>query len=278
MEKITDVQNVKKIITEFKTSTAFRTNIVAARLNGESETVVFKYNDAIAFIIQEKNRDNLYFASANDDDLTSLLKNYPHSAFCDIFYRTEEPIWEIIMSSAGWKRYARYYRTTVVYGENPNSFPIQGRRAILQQLYDPTFGEVAKTEDIPVLMGLFDKHFDARLDDYYDEEQWKEIIARRECLVHKEEGEIVTVFVYRIEKNKLYNSMILNLGPANWSYNLERRVLDEAWERGIRTQYWSTREENTKAVVRQGTIDGPAIKSKSLLYNDIYTNAKIEKV
>ena len=264
---------IREKITEIKRmSPNCVSNIIAERLNCENEFETICMNDALAFVIREKERPNLYFIAADDNSLISLLKVIPFQAYCDVFFKNDKSEWDSIMKNAGWEKYARYYRTTVVYNSNPNEIPMQGRKAILQEMYDPCFGEYPEIQDIPELMSLFDTYFDSKLDDYYDKEDWEDIIKNKECLIHKEDGSIVTVFVYRIENNRLYNSMILNLGPANWSYNLERRVFDSAWNKGIRIQYWWTREDNTKAVKRQDSGISEAIKTRNILFNEIYTN------
>ena len=274
MEKLNKIESIQRTIDEIREGcTEVISNMVSDRLNSEILIGAYRYNGAVAYIVYEKRRKNLYFVANCADDLIYMLKHIPEDAYCDLFYKEESILLNKILEEAGWSLCSKYYRTTRVYKENPNAFPLTGRRAILQELYDPTFGEYATVDDIGELMSLFDKYFDEKMDDYYDELQWKDIVEKGQCLIHKENNEIVTAYVFRIEKNKLYSSMTLNLGPANWSYNVERRVLDMAWDMGIRIHYWWTRADNMKAVVRQ-VVDDKALKGQSLLFNDIYTNKK----
>ena len=107
-------------------------------------------------------------------------------------------------------------------------------------------------------------------DDVFTLEQWDKIIERKECLLHRENGNIVTFYVWRLEGRKLYSNMVVNEGPANFSYNLERRIFEEMWSKGIRIFYAWYNIKNKKALKRGNEKTEELIKSKEIIYNDIY--------
>ncbi len=61
-------------------------------------------------------------------------------------------------------------------------------------MYEPTFGEYAEKKDAVELYNLTKKTFDVLCDDVFTLEQWDKIIERKECLLHRENGNIVTFY------------------------------------------------------------------------------------
>ena len=103
-----------------------------------------------------------------------------------------------------------------------------------------------------------------------EERKRSEIIERKECLLYRENGNIVTFYVWRLEGRKLYSNLVLNEGAANFSYNLERRIFEEMWEKGIRIFYAWYNVKNKKALKRGNANTDKLIKSNEIIYNDIY--------
>jgi hypothetical protein len=249
------------------------TNIITDRLTDTDTSIdkIVSEGQSFGFILKEKNRNNLYFSAINESELLRILGKIDSGIYTGFFYKDDYEPYKSIMQRSAWQEYATYFRITIVYDSNPYEIPLTGRKAILQEMYDPDCGEVPDKENIPKLMKLIAEEFDPVVDDSYTEKEWADIIDRRECLICRENDEIITLFVWHVEKNTLYNSMIINRGPANLSYNLERRSFEEAWSTGIRKQYYWTRLDNRQAVARHGKVtNGGAVKSSSVLYNTIY--------
>ncbi len=253
----------------------YYSNIVPGKVSPNSDIIKFNPSDnALWFTVRIKNQEFFYFATAGKENLRLVMEQAPVSSYCSVFYKDTNEFYDTLLSECNWYQYAIYYRITIVYRDNPYLAPQPGRRAILQTMYDPSDGQVPELSDIPELVEILNHEFDPVGDDFYDEEEWKEIINRKECLVHKEDGKIISLYVWHIDRGTLYSSMIINYGGANISYNLERRVFDEAFSQGIRKHYWWLKQTNKKAVERHGIItDGGAIKNHGILYNAIYRKA-----
>ena len=248
-------------------------NVVFDKLTDDTTFVdkVIRSGESIGFVIPSKQRRDFFFSAKSREELVELLEKAPADTYTGFFYKAEYEPYRSIMELSDWDEYATYFRISVVYQSNPYEIPLEGRRAILQEMYDPQCGVYPGYDDIDSIMKLVSQEFDSIVDDYYTLEEWKRILDDRECLVCKENGDIITLFVWHIEKNTLYNSMIINHGAANLSYNLERRVFEDAYSAGIRNQYWWTRVDNKQAVERHGKVSkGGAVKNCSVLYNTIY--------
>lgn len=239
------------------------TNVIWSNLDEDKETTFFESKKGIVFIVQETNKDKVYYAVSEREELIPLLEDVPVGAVLEYRYRKENDM-DSILHCAGLKSYANYFRVTTIYQENPYGKET-GRRKLLNELYDPDCAEYPKLEDAKELEQLTRKMFDPLTDDVYSLDEWKEIIKRKECLVIREAGKIVTYFVWRLEGKKLYCNISLNLGPANYMYNLERKVFDCVWAAGVRISYAWFNEENVR-VLSKSSLN----PSEGDLYDAIY--------
>ena len=177
---------------------------------------------------------------------------------------------EHVILEAGFSNYKTYVRTTVCYKKNGYEVPEKGRRKLLQELYDPTCGEYPTIDDVEELIEISKANFDELTDDVFTKEEWKHVIEKKSCLVYKEAGKIVAYYVWRLDGKQLYSNMTLNMGAANYLYNMERRIYDEMWEKGIRVYYAWVDMKNVKARVRFNEESKNVISSVSHMYNSIY--------
>ncbi len=258
-----------------------QTNFYPGIVDDELEAECYENEKALVFIVQEPNRKRAFFAYAEEDSCKKLLPMLPAGTITESVSRTETNPIEHIFKDSGMERYALYCRVTSCYSENPYLIPEKGRRQLLQEMYDPACGEYAKEEDVAELYELTRETFDPLCDDVFTLEQWKEIVARNECLYHREAGKIVAFYVWRLEGKKLYSNMAVNEGPANYLYNLERRIFEEMWNKGIRIFYAWINCANTKAL-RRGNEDAvkalqkedkgttKIIKPQEIIYNHVF--------
>ena len=174
----------------------------------------------------------------------------------------------LLSSGAKGKRLALPNTTT--YLNNPYEVTEKGRRAILQEMYDPAQGEFPQEKDAEEIYQLCLKNFDPVIDDVFSIEEWRKAIVNKECLVVKENGKIITIYKWCMEGKKLYSNLVINLGTANLLYNLERCIFEKYWEEGMRTAYAWINISNKKALKRGPKYEHDIIKSKKLLYDTIY--------
>lgn len=244
-------------------------NILLPNVREAEIEQVFENEKALVFTVNEPYRKRGYFAGADVQSLSDVLQKLPKDTVVEYLFRRENDM-KKCFEIGGLKEYACYIRRTWVYTANPYEVPETGRRRLLQELYDPNFGEYAQMSDVDELYNLVKDIFDPVCDDIFTPEHWQEIINNKECLLYRENGEIITFYVWRYEGRKLYNNMTVNLGPANYLYNLERRVFDEKWQWGNRVYYAWVNMNNQRSLKRENHKIGDALKSVEVVYDGIY--------
>lgn len=258
------IKEISERVSELKSQyKKLYTNVIWSNLDENKEAAFFESEKGIVFIVQETNKNKVYYAVSDQEGLMQLLENVPAGAVLEYHYRKENDM-DSVLQCAGFKHYANYFRVTTVWQENPFGKET-GKRKLLNELYDPDCAEYPRLEDAKELEQLTRKMFDPLTDDVYSVDEWKEIIKRKECLVIREAGKIVTYFVWRLEGKKLYCNISLNLGPANYMYNLERKVFDRMWDAGIRVNYAWFNEENVRVLSKSSLNPG-----EGDLYDAIY--------
>lgn len=225
---------------------------------------------AIVFIVHESFRRRCFFAYADEEDLVSLLLKVPSDTMMEFVSKEKENPLEKVFIKGNMDKYASYIRKTVYYKENPYNVPETGKRALLSEMYDPDCGEYATMEAAEELDALHRQIFDPLCDDMFTMDEWKEKIKKKEILIYREDGKITTYFCFRPEGRKLYMNIAVNTSTADILYNMERRIFEEMWERGIRVYYGWFNEKNDKALSRENKNALKCIRSRELLYNYIY--------
>lgn len=214
--------------------------------NPDGEGITIKNNDGYATVIKEADKNVMYFVTASKEGFADLVKQAPKNTVLNYAYRKENDLLPL-SEAAGLERYATYLRSTICYHKNPYLEKEIPRRLVLQEMYDSECGEVPTVADIPELDALCRKKFDPLCDDVFSESQWRAIVENKEILVFREAGEITAFYIFRYEGKKLYSNMSLNIAAANTLYNMERRVFEEAWEKGIRVYYGWGNLDNKRA-------------------------------
>lgn len=260
----------QKMRTLKKTWGSTETNFYPGVADDEQEAEVFENERALVFIVQEPNRRRAFFAFAEEDSLKDLLLKIPEGTITEYIHKQKKNPLEQLFKDSNMEQYALYIRSTLCYHANPFTIPETGRRKLLMEMYDPSCGEYAKEEDAAELYELTKETFDILCDDVFTMDQWKEIIANQECLLYRENGKIITFYVFRLEGKKLYSNMSVNKGPANHLYNLERRIFEEMYDKGIRIFYAWYNNKNYKALKRGNKNADKVIKSKQIIYNQIF--------
>lgn len=189
----------------------------------------------------------LDFVVATPDDLRTLLALIPGNTIINIVYKEECDL-DPLFISQGLVLYASYQRNVTRYKSNPYLLPeTSKRRQILPKMYDPECGEYPVREDAEELDQLHRQVFDPLCDDMFTIDEWKEKIDNKEILVYRKNGKITAYYCFRLEGKKLYSNMSVNIGAANTLYNMERRVFEEMWNKGIRIFYGWFNLKNIRA-------------------------------
>lgn len=259
--KIKDIsQRVREIRSAYR---SVYSNINWSNLNLDAEVEFIDSPKGIAFLVPETNKTKVYYAAADRDEIADLLARMPTGVVLEYLYKSENDM-DKLFKRAGFSHYADYFRVTTVCEENPYGRET-GKRKLLAELYDPECGEYPTEEDAEELERLMWETFDPLTDDIFSKDEWLEIIRKKECLVIKEKGKIVTCHVWSLTGKMLYVNISLNLGPANYMYNLERRVFDRMWEKGIRSNYAWFNGNNSRVLAKNQLT-----KNAGDLYDAIY--------
>ncbi len=253
----------------------FFSNIYGKMFPDEMEVECHETEASIVIWFTERFRVRCLFATSNLIDLNKAMSCLEKGSICEFLFKQgdREDLYNLIFSSLGFSQYSFYTRITETWGDvSPKTIPEVGRRKILEELYDPAFGVYPTLDDTEELYKITRETFDINCDDTFTISEWREIINEKRCLIYKENGEIVCLYVWRLDGRALYSNMSINRGPANYMYNLERRIFDEYFEKGIRTFYWWVERKN-KAQKRRANTNSQIpklLKSSSYLYNAIY--------
>lgn len=189
----------------------------------------------------------LEFVVATKDDLRTLIELIPNNTIINIVYKDKCDL-DDFFASEGLSLYASYQRNVTRYKSNPYLLPeVSKRRQILPKMYDPACGEYPDSKDAEELDQLHRQVFDPLCDDMFTIDEWKEKINNKEILVYRERGKITAYYCFRLEGQKLYSNMSVNIGAANTLYNMERRIFEEMWNKGIRVFYGWFNLKNVKA-------------------------------
>lgn len=260
----------QKINTLKKNTKGYITNFYPGLVDDKQEVEFMENEQAIVFIIQERFRKRCFFAYADEEAFVSLLLKVPSNTILEFVSREPTNPLEEVFDRGNMNAYATYIRKTECYVDNPYQIPGTGRRALLSEMYDPNCGEYPTMEAAEELDALHRQVFDPLCDDMYTIDEWKEKIDKKEILVYRENGKIMAYYCFCLEGRKLYSNISVNTGNTNILYNMERRIFEEMWDRGIRVYYAWFNEKNDKALRRENKNAITCIKSRELLYNFIY--------
>lgn len=271
MIKMDLAQVNKEILQRKKKYGRLISNVIPTIFLEELEAQVYLTERGILFVVPETYRKRAFFSAADEESLIELLQMLPTGTMLEYLYRKENSLSDVL-ASAGMDEYAVYVRRNISYTENPYLQEGGNRyRTMLQQLYDPSHCEYPRKEDIPELIEASENAFDPLCDEIFSARQWEEAINKNEVLVCRENNHILSYYVFRLEGKKLYSNLTWNDGSANLLYNMERRVFEEMWEKGIRHFYYWQNAKNEKMYKRRRIVASDEIETvKDDLWNAIY--------
>ena len=269
------LKEINEKIKEIKTKNrSYLSNIIYSKLNNEEDYAVVCLKNAIAILVKDRNRTSAFFVASDEENLKKLLLELPKETYIEHFHEDIEDSLRGVFEAGQYKYYAEYVRETTTYLKNPYEIVEKGRRAILQEMYNPLQGEVPQEQDAESIYRLCLDVFDPVIDDVFSVEEWRKAIVDKECLVVKKGGEVIALYKWCIEGNKLYSNLAVNLGSADLLYNMERRIFEKYWEEGIHTAYGWINILNAKALRRKPPCPTNIVKSKNVLYDTIYKKEK----
>ena len=256
-----------------KGASEYISNIIYGMIKVEQIVDVIKQDDFLIIIVQEPFRKRAFFCAKNKAGLSRMFECLPEDIYVEWLYKDDNEV-DQYAQRAGLEQYALYIRFMQTYNGNYYEYSEPEKRDILSELYDETFGEYPSEKDAEELYELSVRIFDANCDEVFTVDEWKRRIERKEVLIYRECGEIITVYAWRLEGKKLNSNLAVNLGPANYLYNMQRRVFTQLWRRGIRTNYYWINTANAPALNRLSVINKSFIEGEERIYNAIYVKRK----
>ncbi len=266
-----NIKEVQSRIYEWKKHGRVNTNIIPGAVPDDVDFAGFETDKTVVFWLTERFRVRGFYATLDDADAVELLRKVPKGTIVEQLYRKEnENVNKRIPIEAGFEQIATFIRISDFYVSNPYENEEVTKRAILAEMYDPTMGRMAEEKDIDKLFDMTKAVFDIRTDAVFTMEEWKRIVDAKRCIVSEEDGEIIAYLVFEREGTKMYAHSVVNLGPANYLYNIERKVFTKAWEEGVREIYGWYNINNKKSILRRKEDGDRSIGHTSYLYNDIF--------
>lgn len=264
-----DTEQLKERIGVLGKKGKVESNAVIGFFQKQNEYKVFENSKSILCIDTEPFRLRCYYWTVDRGTLPELLLQVDKGAALEIVYKEDNDALQTILDG-GFYKSDTYIRIACTYTQYPYTIPETGRRAVLENMYDPSFGEYPNENDVDELFTLNRKLFNEKIEEIFTKDKWLEVIHNKECFVYREDDKIVSYTVWKIRGRSIYTNISVNLGPANYLYNLERRKDEIAWNQGIRTFYAWFNIKNKKALRKNNPNLEKIIKVKTILYNDIF--------
>lgn len=222
--------------------------------SGDSDDRIFdciKGSDTIVFGTDDNGIFRIYYYSADEDSLINSLKRVPEGSILDIVDRVRTSNYPYIEES-GFIPYTTYIR----FGRKLNDYDSQlelFKQLPLDEFYDESYGRPAQLADIQYIQEMIEKGFDPKTDHLFSDKDMEELIREGSVYVEGAGDDICCVLISRILGKKYYVNLIMNLGGADVSYSMEKKVLLEAIKNhGVNYQYAWIDERNKRALKRAG--------------------------
>ncbi len=212
------------------------------------ETVIADHT--IVWLRQRVKRKDLYYYTADTDELRDILKDMPSDCVINII--TKDLDHDIsVFEEAGFCLYETYER----YGER--IYDINQQMEIMKEnkmdrLYNEKFGTLASRSDRPEIQRILYESFDPVDDDLLTDKELDDYIDDGCVLVERDnKGQIYCIYIYHIQGKKLYGHILFNKGMGNVSYSIEKKViLDSIAKYGVNYKYYWIRRSNKSAKKR----------------------------
>lgn len=231
----------------------------------ESEnTIVFIHDDRIDATGQIIKRG--YFITNNLKDLSCLLKTIPDHIVIDYVTRKEKELYDI-MQEAGFQEYAVFVRVSKNY-KLADKEKDKKRRESMDSIYNEKYGYWADENDIDDILETMEKVFDPYTYHLCTRDELKQFIENKWCLIHREDGKIVSITMFKLEGVKRYGYYMYNDAPINVLYSLQRKVTEIDKKNGITYFYGWMDKTNKKAK----TVNSFYSIEPDGLYDVIYRN------
>lgn len=227
-------------------------------------TIVFVHEDLVEATGQIIKRG--YFISNDLQELSKLLKTIPDPIVIDYITREEKEL-SGTMQEAGFQEYAVFVRISKNY-KLADKEKDKKRRESMDSIYDEKYGYWAEKEDIDDILEKMQEVFDPYTYHLCTREQLEDFVEKKWCLIHKEQGKIVSIIIFKLEGVKRYGYYMYNDASIDVLYSLQKKVSMLDKEKGITYFYGWMDKANKKAKIVNSFYD---IEPDGL-YDIVYKN------
>lgn len=200
--------------------------------------------DTIAILVQDRDVKRGYFATGNLEELIEIIGEWPKNTGID--FLSKEEIYEVTayLNKIGFAKYAVYLKAEnnkiaeTLSSIGNDKFQYQNCRDFISDI---------SVEDAEEVHDFLYESFNPLTSHIETRGELCKRILRKDIVIHKENGKIMTVLTFDPKPKALYMEHMLNKGHSEYMHMLYYYILKKAVEEGtVAVSTW-IRETNLRA-------------------------------
>lgn len=240
LEYANDIRKRGKTTTNYYNNFRRGDSTVFETYQGDN-TIIFVYDDRIEAADMIIKRG--YFISSDLKELSGLLKTIPDHIVMDYITKEEKELSEVMLA-AGFQEYAVFVRVSKNY-KVADKKSDKRKEIAMDSIYNEKYGYWATEEDIDDILKKMKEVFDPYTYHLCTRDELKEFVQKKWCIIHREDGDIVSITMFKLEGVKRYGYYMYNQGSIDVLYSLQRKVLKLDEKNGI-TYFYGWMDKNNK--------------------------------
>jgi hypothetical protein len=195
-----------------------------------------KVKETVIFYLEEKSFKRLFFYSANVEQLGKLLDIKIENCLIDFIYKYRNMEFESALINIGYKELACYKR---IYNDAINDFLKLNEISRLLRYYKENIILSADVMDAEELYVKMNASFDIKVSHFPTLDELRDIIAKKQVLIIKNNNEICSYLIFNFQGKKCYLNFLFNdtfVNPMN-SIALLIKLYTMLKEEGINYSY-----------------------------------------
>ena len=219
--------------------------------DNEKEYQVWSGEHSLIFSYEKLGINQVYFISNDEEELRRGLSLLPKNSVIHLISKDKE-VGEEWSKRLGYPLYSIYGR----FGYSLGTLEIETKRFAenkLDRFYDDRFGVFATNADLNDIQKIIFETFDVNCDVLFTDAEMEKLIQNKNVWIEKENGEICTLFIYRIEGKKYYANLAVNRSTADILYSIQKKsILQEIQEHNVTYFYGWQSLTNMQATRKHG--------------------------
>lgn len=190
----------------------------------------------------------IYFYSTDCDELERLLAYVSSGSVIDYVTKKRGECAELFRN-AGYKLrfdYGRFCVKPISKEAQELRTALQSDNAIVEELYDAPYGEMAKIEDAEEIDKQLREEFDPVESHFYSLDKLRDHIKKGWVWVAKQDGKIIAANLYEIQGKKSYGAYLYNRGGVDVLCSLIAKTDQYVAKLGVTYHYCWMRLNNRR--------------------------------